>query len=165
MTFSPKHILLPVALNEGDDFSLAIQGLDSACDIADQFKAEITLLYVVPPSEMQSEYYAVNSDAYKAFSILLKTRSEHGQQLLSQLEKRAVERKINIHVKILETEQNTAVAIVETATLNNMDLIVIGSHARKGIKRILLGSVASHVSQIATVPVLLLRYVSETEST
>lgn len=164
MTFSPKHILLPVALEQEDDFALAMQALESACDIAAQFKSQITLLFVVPPAKIQSEYYAFNSDVYKAFSTLLKSRLDYGQELLSQLEKKAIERKIKVHVKILETEQNTALAICETATQKTMDLIVIGSHARRGIKRILLGSVANHVCQMASVPVLLLRYSSEIES-
>ena len=50
-----------------------------------------------------------------------------------------------------------AETIVERAAEEDVDLVVIGSHGRKGVSRILLGSVAERVVQRAPVPVLVVR--------
>ncbi|ERG88079.1 MAG: universal stress protein UspA related nucleotide-binding protein [halophilic archaeon J07HX5] len=61
-----------------------------------------------------------------------------------------------------ETEQTTAVGkaasvTVEHAEQNNIDHIVMGSHGRQGVSRILLGSVAESVMRRAPVPVTVAR--------
>lgn len=50
-----------------------------------------------------------------------------------------------------------ATAIVEAAAARGADLIVIGTHGRRGFEHLLLGSVAEGVVRRATVPVLLMR--------
>ena len=50
-----------------------------------------------------------------------------------------------------------ATAIVEEAAARGADLIVIGTHGRRGFEHLLLGSVAEGVVRRATVPVLLMR--------
>ncbi len=50
-----------------------------------------------------------------------------------------------------------AEAIVDEARESGCDLIVIGTHGRRGIGRALLGSDAENVLRHATVPVLLVR--------
>jgi nucleotide-binding universal stress UspA family protein len=51
----------------------------------------------------------------------------------------------------------TADAIVAEAIASGADLIAIGTHGRRGVQRMLLGSVAESVARHATVPVLLIR--------
>ena len=48
MTFDPKHLLVPVAIDPDDDFRLAEHALFAACDIAEKFSAKITLLHLAP---------------------------------------------------------------------------------------------------------------------
>lgn len=50
-----------------------------------------------------------------------------------------------------------AEAIIAAATKHDCDLIVMASHGRKGIKRLLLGSETQHVLTHSKVPVLVLR--------
>jgi nucleotide-binding universal stress UspA family protein len=47
--------------------------------------------------------------------------------------------------------------ILETATEQGADLIVMGSHGRRGLQRFLLGSVAQRVLSHADVPVMVVR--------
>ncbi len=47
--------------------------------------------------------------------------------------------------------------VVEQATLWNADLIVIGTHGRRGVRRLLIGSDAEQIVRTAPVPVLLVR--------
>ena len=48
-------------------------------------------------------------------------------------------------------------AIVEAATETGADLIVIGTHGRRGLERVLLGSGAEQIIRMAPVPVLVIR--------
>lgn len=50
-----------------------------------------------------------------------------------------------------------AATIVDVADEEDVDMIVIGSHGREGISRILLGSVAEHVLRESSVPVTVVR--------
>jgi nucleotide-binding universal stress UspA family protein len=50
-----------------------------------------------------------------------------------------------------------AESILATVKKNKCDLVVMASHGRKGLKRILLGSETQHVLTHSTVPVLVLR--------
>ena len=48
-------------------------------------------------------------------------------------------------------------AIVEAALENNADLVILGTHGRKGVSRFFLGSVASRVISTAPCPVMTVR--------
>lgn len=54
-------------------------------------------------------------------------------------------------------EGETVTAIVEAAKRYRVGLIVMGSHGRRGLRRLLLGSVAEHVVRRSPVPVLVVR--------
>ena len=54
-------------------------------------------------------------------------------------------------------DRRIATAIVEEAAAWGADLIVIGTHGRRGFEHLVLGSVAEGVVRRATVPVLLIR--------
>lgn len=58
-----------------------------------------------------------------------------------------------VHVK----DTAAAAAIVETASAKSCDLIVMSSHGRGGMGRVLLGSVATKVLTYSTIPVLVCR--------
>ena len=58
---------------------------------------------------------------------------------------------------ILAPTVKVAEAIIETAKKEHCDLIMLGSHGRRGVDRLLLGSDAEQVARIAPVPVMLVR--------
>jgi nucleotide-binding universal stress UspA family protein len=58
---------------------------------------------------------------------------------------------------VVETSDHPAASIVAYARAVNADLIVIGTHGRTGIERLVLGSVAERVMQSAPCPVLTVR--------
>lgn len=62
--------------------------------------------------------------------------------------------------RLLELQQvadRAADGIVNAARQARADLIVIGTHGRRGVSHLLLGSVAESVVRIASMPVLLIR--------
>jgi nucleotide-binding universal stress UspA family protein len=62
-----------------------------------------------------------------------------------------------LHVEYLLSEDEPVKAILRTAAQRNCDLIVIGSHGRHGLRRLLEGSVAEQVVRGATCPVLVVK--------
>ncbi len=64
---------------------------------------------------------------------------------------------IDINTDVFRDVDSVADAIIGYATKNKIDLIVIGTKGRTGLKRFLLGSVAQGVVQHAQCPVLLVR--------
>lgn len=79
--------------------------------------------------------------------------------MLKQSEVRAREANITAETALLETFGVTRVAteIVEAAKKWPADLIVLGTHGRRGFVHLLLGSVAEDVVRMAATPVLLIR--------
>ena len=59
---------------------------------------------------------------------------------------------------VLETSDNAAAEIVEYAKGHNIDLIVMGTHGRSAVERLLIGSVAETVVRKAPCPVLTVRH-------
>jgi universal stress protein A len=79
----------------------------------------------------------------------VKTESE---QSLSRVEERL--RAEGVTVRSVVREGYAATAIIDEATEQSADLIVIGTHGLSGIKHMLLGSIAERVVQKAPCPVL-----------
>lgn len=81
-----------------------------------------------------------------------------GRKILSQVEMRARKLGIGPETKLLEIGQlGYHVADMIAAAAWPADLIVIGSHGRRGVRRLLLGSIAEGVARAASKPVLLIR--------
>ncbi len=83
-----------------------------------------------------------------------------GQKLIDSYSSLARTAAIEFDAKMLVVEtlgQHIYDAIEEEANRWPADLIVIGTHGRRGIRRLLLGSVAEGVTRVSTKPVLLIR--------
>jgi nucleotide-binding universal stress UspA family protein len=68
-------------------------------------------------------------------------------------------RRNNIQFKtdLIDSQMSVEAAIVEYADNNGIDLIILGTRGRSGIKKLLLGSVASGVISYATCPVIVIK--------
>jgi nucleotide-binding universal stress UspA family protein len=75
---------------------------------------------------------------------------------LDKVKVKANEKDIHIITEIISSK-DIAGGILDFAEENNIDLIVIGTRGRSGFKRLLLGSVASHVTTYAHCPVLVVK--------
>ncbi len=89
-------------------------------------------------------------------SEFMTTMRNEGEKYLNKVRLKANEKNIQIKTEIISFI-NIAGAIVDYAEENNIDLIVIGTRGRSGFKKLLLGSVASHVVTYAHCPVLLVK--------
>lgn len=111
--------------------------------------AAVTALYVVPIPE---GYWTAFGEAGE---IGAEQGHEHGEEILENAT--AVATKYD---RELDTDIDTgkpAQTIVNRAEENEIDQIVIGSHGREGVSRILLGSVAEMVVRRSPTPVVVVR--------
>ncbi len=157
MAFAPQHILVPVALDPEDDLTMAKFAVDTACDIAEKFNAKMTLLYLasmITPG--QPEIFDVTGQVLEAFTDLLKARYNFGANQLAELEEVALARGIKIEGRLIENVNKTPNVIVKSATDVGADLLVVSSHGRHGLSKVLFGSVAAKIAEFAPMPVLLL---------
>ena len=144
-----QHILLAT-----DGSAASAHAAQLAVDLARVHGARLTALYVADPYPYLGvgEANPLGFQAYQAA----------GQQLASQAHAqvealcRQGATQVPLQVKLVE-EVAAAHGIVETARADGVDLIVLGSHGRTGIARLMLGSVATKVVAESSVPVLVAR--------
>ncbi|ELY48561.1 universal stress protein [Natronolimnohabitans innermongolicus] len=137
------HVLVPI-----DDSEPAHAAVEYALE---QYpNAEITALHVVDPS--MSVYHG---DSSHSMQRLLALEEENAATLFEDVEAIAAEYDASITT---ETTLGMPIdGIVEYAEDHDVDSIVIGSHRRSGVSRVLLGSVAEQVVRRAPMPVTVAR--------
>jgi nucleotide-binding universal stress UspA family protein len=82
---------------------------------------------------------------------------EGGHKYVDAVKQKASETNISVRTDVVISSTSVVKAIVEYAEGKKMDLIVIGSKGMSGIKRMLLGSIASGVVTYAHCPVLVVK--------
>jgi nucleotide-binding universal stress UspA family protein len=88
----------------------------------------------------------------------LKALREEGRKLLAKAETKARQRHLKVDTVLLESfGHRVADLIVKQAKKWRADVVVLGTHGRRGLSRILMGSDAEMVVREAPVPVLLVR--------
>ncbi len=89
-------------------------------------------------------------------SEFMTTMRKEGEKYLNKVKRNANEMNIQIKTEIISST-NIAGGIVDYAEENDINLIVIGTRGKSGFKKLLLGSVASHVVTYAHCPVLVVK--------
>jgi nucleotide-binding universal stress UspA family protein len=116
--------------------------------------AKITALYVVDPYP----YVGFGEANPIGFNAYMAAAQEHGAQAHTRVKALCETEGTPVAITSLTVEGVTAYrGIVDTAKTEGVDLIVMGSHGRTGLSRVLLGSVAAKVVADAPVPVLVVR--------
>ncbi len=145
-----KRILVPV------DGSLTSKlGLEHAAGLGQPLGAAIRLINVV---DELSVVPAVDAAALVALPTLIAGLKEAGQKVLEESARVAASKGVQAQAVLLESHgAQVSHVIVEDAKKWGADLICMGTHGRRGLNRLLLGSDAERVLRAATVPVLLVR--------
>jgi nucleotide-binding universal stress UspA family protein len=145
-----KRILVPT-----DGSTLSRKAVKSAVELAASVGAEVVALNVVP--RYPTSYFEGGiSVSDSEVARVEKQWAEQGQALADEVEKAA--EKAGVIAKAVTVRSDlVAEAIMAAAKKNKCDLIVMASHGRRGIKRLLLGSETQHVLTHGTIPVLVLR--------
>jgi nucleotide-binding universal stress UspA family protein len=142
-----KHILIAT-----DGSELAGKALTCGITLAKLLNAKVTVITA-------SEPWTTMASAEAAFAFPVeeyeKAGAEHAAHILADAGKAAQAQGVaceTVHVNDFPAE-----AIIDTAKSRKCDLIVMASHGRRGIARVLLGSQATRVVTLSSVPVLICR--------
>ena len=143
-----QRFLVPIDFSE-----YANQALEYAIGLASKLEARLTLLHV-----MQSPPWGgVDGDvtlpyAYSQYIQDLEAEVAHSMQAcLKRVTRAGLEGEVAVVPGVPFQE------ILETAKMQKVDLIVMGTHGRTGLQHVLLGSVAEKVVRLAPCPVLVVR--------
>ncbi|HUJ86388.1 MAG TPA: universal stress protein [Burkholderiales bacterium] len=144
-----KRILVPV-----DGSRAASRGLREAIRLAKGQKASLQLVHVVDEhtvlvSGAEIGPYMVN--------LMLELR-KRGSRVLRKAEALVRRNGLKCTAVLLEAQAAPAAdLIVRQARKSRADLIVIGTHGRRGLRRLIMGSDAEQIVRTAPVPVMLVR--------
>jgi nucleotide-binding universal stress UspA family protein len=125
--------------------------VDEALALAKENGAELMIAHVCETPNI-TQAAAIAPNVYDEWNRNLK---EGAQERLEPFLEEA--RKEGVHAGALVLFGTPYEAIVEAAQANNADLVVLGTHGRKGVSRFFLGSVASRVISTSPCPVMTVR--------
>ena len=147
------RILVPI-----DGGPVAVAGLDEAIRVARCCNATLRLLHVLDTTD-----HANGFETPAVYRDQVVPRAQAGaHRILEQARQRAVACGLSCETRLVETLAASASdVVVEQAASWPADLIVLGTHGRHGVDRLLLGSHAEQVVRGASVPVLLVRSQSD----
>lgn len=146
-----QRILAPI-----DGSEAGRPAFELADRLAEELEAELQILHVVPPLPAPVVGpYGTSMNTFN-WEDTLRAMEEEGVALVENARKLAKTPKVKTALLKAQTRREADV-IVDFARDNQSDLIVMGTHGRTGLERLLLGSVAEGVSHHAPVPVLLVR--------
>ena len=144
-----QRILVPV-----DGSPTSQQGLTEAIQLAKLTGGQLRLLHMVDELSIvmgMSDYAPPPKDFFALMH-------ESGQKVLDEAREQAVREGVAADVVLNENYSGRlADLVVEQALAWPADLVVLGTHGRRGIGRFLMGSDAEQIVHIAPVPVLLVR--------
>ena len=143
-----KRILVPI-----DGSEPATRGLTEAIKLAHNQGAAIRLLHIV------NEMILMSADTYGTnVASVLDILRTGGELLLKEAEASVQRAGVDVDTQLIEAIGAPAGAeIVQQAVKWPADLIVCGTHGRRGVRRIVMGSDAEFIIRHSPVPVLVLR--------
>jgi len=143
-----KRILVPV-----DGSGSANRGLQEALGLARNQKAKVILLHVV-----EEQFVTQAAEGIVFSEQMFESMRAGGRKVLARAEALARKRGVRTQGVLVESiAVPVADLVVREARKQRADLIVIGTHGRRGITRALMGSDAEAVVRESSVPVLLVR--------
>ena len=134
-----------------DSSGYSNRAFKSALDIAEPNKSKITIATVITGAYQPSIGFTM-----KYAEKTLEEHSKFIKKIFSNLEAAANKKNVKISLKLLHNP-SVSKAIVNYVNSKNYDLIVIGSHGRTRINKMILGSVANEVAHKAKIPVMVVK--------
>lgn len=148
-----RRILVPI-----DGSPTSRRGLDEAIALARDQTARICLLHVLDERVVTQSFDATMYVPANYVDDFLKALRNQGKRLLARSEAKVRKARIKMDTVLVETlGGGVAYTILAQAKKWKADVIVLGTHGRRGVSRLVLGSDAEGVVSGARVPVLLVR--------
>ena len=143
-----KHILIAT-----DGSELGAKAVDQGLDLAKQLGAKVTAITVTEPWTAAAYGTIPTPTLIKVYD---KAAADNAARILASVSDVAKKKQVAcdaLHVK----DHYPADGIIDTAKARGCDLIVMASHGRRGLARVLLGSETTKVLTLSPIPVLVCR--------
>jgi nucleotide-binding universal stress UspA family protein len=142
------RILVPI-----DGSATSMQGLTEAIKLATALQARVRVVHVI--NELLADYTLAPSVYYEK---VIEAEREAGKKTLANAQAHARELGYDVELELLETiGARASTMIIEAAKRWDAELIVMGTHGRRGLRRLAIGSDAEMVLRSTPVPVLMVR--------
>jgi nucleotide-binding universal stress UspA family protein len=143
-----NRILLPT-----DGSELAARGVDHGLALAKALDLPVTVVSVIVPLTGFALQGIVQAESMDSYNEGRQKEIDDLKQIIGEKAKRA-----GVAADFVsKVHMSPAAAILETAAEQGCGLIVISSHGRRGISRLMLGSQTSEVLSEAGIPVLVVK--------
>jgi len=142
-----KHILVPV-----DGSVTAKNAVDKAIGLGQAFGSRVTVIYVIDPYP----FTGVGTDFAYGQAEYLGAATAEADAVIKVAKNTFEAAGVRVDSSVVESHTVWR-GIVEVATSLQADLIVMGSHGRHGLEKLILGSVAQSVLSHTQLPVLVVR--------
>lgn len=145
---SYKQILVPV-----DGSQISFSAVKKAAQIAKAFGGQLTLISLVAEDPFTDADFYYSSAIMKEYFV---QAHENATKALAEALEFSKAEGVDAQTLVIKG-QVSAEGIAETATELKADLIVMGSHGRKGFQKMLMGSFAQDVLHNTELPVLIVK--------
>lgn len=145
-----EYILVPL-----DASVFAEQALDQASELASAMNATLHLVSIVPPPHVLPVHIHKVKELQALMGALQQAEIERRSNYLERKAESFNEQGIRVQIDV--ATGHPAEEILRFSTQDEQTLLVMSTHGRGGLRRILLGSVAMKVVQGTHIPVLLVR--------
>jgi len=151
-----------VALDTGEDCSPVF---DQALDQAKSSGAVLKLLGVITPANDNTMSLTAYSPGFTGYPLTVSNEvweacrkryvayKERYKAVLTRFAKQAAD--VDVQAEVMLVADNPGRAICDRAKTESADLIIVGSHGRKGLSEIFMGSVSNYVTHHAPCSVLI----------
>ena len=140
-----NHIMVPY-----DQSEPANRALELAIDLAKKYNSTISIVACIVPQVPMDPTFA------PSYVETLQLMKKNAEDTISMLELKIRGFEIPVKTAVLECDSITD-GLLSYAESKRVDFIVMGSRGLGGFKKLLLGSVASGVSQHSKCPVLIVK--------
>jgi len=135
-----------------DGSAASEQAARLAVDLAKAHGAKLTVLYVVDPYP----YLGIGESNPLGFQAYMSAAMQHASEAHHKVMTLAEQAGVDCQPRVAE-DVAAAAGIIQSARQIDADLVVVGSHGRTGMARLMLGSVATKVVAESPAPVLVVR--------
>lgn len=143
-----RNILVPI-----DGSMMATQGLREGVELARRLGGRIRLLHVLNQTPWTAPGFVP-----APMGDLLAALTQAGESILERGRQEVAAAHIEVEVRLVRVVgERVGEMVIDEAKSWPADLIVCGTHGRRGVRRLLLGSDAEYIVRLSPVPVLLVR--------
>ena len=145
-----KNILVPI---DGSEFS--IRALKYAITITNKFESNLIALHIVP-STIKYEFFnsEENLEPNSRENMILQSAYMEAQKWFDDIKEKLG---VKFITEVIIAKESIVKEIIEYSEREKIDLIIIGTRGRSGLKKLLLGSIASGVVTYANCPVIVIK--------